>query len=401
MIKNFLVLFSFSLFSFSLFTGCSDDRLDALIVTGQNNHNWEESHLILSKILENSARFNTSVAKSLAEGEDMSGFSPDFDNYDVVVLDYNGDEWPKATRSAFENYVKNGGGVVIYHSANNSFPGWEAYNKITGVGGWGDRDENAGPYLYWRNDSIIRDVSPGKGGSHGELHDFVVEHRAPDHPILNGLTTRWMHPQDELYGELRGPAENIEVLATAFSDVKKGGTGRNEPVLMTIKYGKGRIFHTTLGHLNYDERPLSLQSAGFIYTFQRGAEWAATGEVTLPLPEDFSNVAAPLILPQYKGYSLDELFALSKQFEYGKSPKFHYLIEERMRQVHGDKKQLKEFEDKMIEVLKSDATDDSKNLFCRELSWMGSSVAVPVLKELVNNEGTREMARFALERINN
>ncbi len=398
MIKKVTALFTFALITLGILTACSDARLKALIVTGQNNHNWKASHLILAEILEKSDRFTTQMAISPAKGEDMSGFSPEFDRYDVVVLDYNGDEWSEAIKTAFEEYVKNGGGVVIYHASDNSFPKWEAFNKMIGVGGWGERDEKSGPYLYWRNDSIIRDDSPGRAGSHGKQHEFVVEHRVPNHPILKGLPMRWLHAMDELYAQLRGPAENMEVLATAWSDPKTGGTGRNEPALMTIQYGQGRVFHTTLGHVGKD-RPIAAQSAGFIYTLQRGAEWAATGNVTQELPVDFSNVAAPLILPSYEGYSLDQLFELSKQFEYGKSQKHPYLISERIRRIQGDESQMEDFEKRIIALLKSDATDDSKNYFCRELSWMGSSTSVPVLNELLKNEGTRDMALLALERI--
>ena len=91
-----------------------------------------------------------------------------------------------------------------------------------------------------------------------------------------------MHAEDELYDRLRGPAENLTVLATAYSDPSTRGTGKHEPILMTVQYGRGRVFHTTLGH-----HTLAMQCAGFITTLQRGAEWAATGKVTQAVPEDF------------------------------------------------------------------------------------------------------------------
>jgi type 1 glutamine amidotransferase len=91
-----------------------------------------------------------------------------------------------------------------------------------------------------------------------------------------------MHNTDELYDSLRGPAKNIGLLATAFSKPETGGTGEHEPILFTVRYGKGRIFHTTLGH---DLE--AMRCVGFIATLQRGAEWAATGKVTQKVPADF------------------------------------------------------------------------------------------------------------------
>ena len=114
-----------------------------------------------------------------------------------------------------------------------------------------------------------------------------MEAREPQHPILAGLPPRWLHAKDELYNRLRGPAENLTVLATAFSDSQKGGSGRHEPMLMTTTFGKGRAFHTALGHAGRGGKPEAQLCVGFIVTLQRGTEWAATGAVTQKVPADF------------------------------------------------------------------------------------------------------------------
>jgi len=276
------------IFLFVSMVGFAKDPIKVLIVTGQNNaHNWQASNVLLQKYLNESGLFKADVVVSPKRGDDMSNFAPDFSAYQAIVLDYDGDLWPDATNAAFLDFVKNGGGVVVYHAANNSFPNWKEYNEIIGLGGWGDRDENHGPYVYFKDGKEVRDDSPGRGGSHGRQHVFVIDLRDTDHPITNGLPASWTHAKDELYDRLRGPAQNMTVLASAFSDEETGGTDRDEPVLMTLNWGKGRIFHTVLGHVGNEATHPAVECASFKVTFLRGVEWAATGSVTQKVPADF------------------------------------------------------------------------------------------------------------------
>lgn len=272
------------IFVLSLTSVFSQGKNSALIIDGQNNHDWKLTTPYLQAILEDSGIFTVEVLTSPASGEDLSAFSPKFSEFDVVVLNYNGDSWPAAAMAAFEEYVKNGGGFVVYHAADNSFPEWKEFNRMIGLGGWGNRDEKDGPYLRWEDGKPVTDSTPGKAGSHGKRHEYIVENRMPEHPVLKGLNPSWKHTLDELYDSLRGPAENVTLLATAYSDPETGGTGKHEPILLTVDYGKGRVFHTVLGH---DD--VSCSGVGFMTTFARGTEWAATGEVTIPVPPDFPD----------------------------------------------------------------------------------------------------------------
>jgi len=254
----------------------------ALIVDGQNGHNWAETTPVLKALLEETELFTVDVATSPPRGQDMSKFKPDFAAYDVVVTNYQGALWSDETQKAFVDYVKGGGGLVVYHFACAAFPQWKEYNEITGLGGWGRRNEKHGPYVRWRDGKIVRDMSPGRGGGHGPMQPFQLVIREPNHPITQGLPTKFMHVPDELYGWLRGPAKNLTVLATAFAPKEKGGADEHEPLLFTVSYGKGRVFQNALGHTAKE-----LKSVAFIVPFQRGAEWAASGKVTQKVPDDF------------------------------------------------------------------------------------------------------------------
>ncbi|MFK7850758.1 MAG: ThuA domain-containing protein [Akkermansiaceae bacterium] len=291
------------------------EKLKALIVDGQNNHAvWPKSTVMMKQYLEGTGLFEADVARvkfinkyereeewlpraGAGESEKVKkplpdpDFAPDFSKYDIVVSNFGhgAAEWPDATKRSFEKYMKEGGGLVAVHAANNSWPQWKEFNVMIGLGGWGGRNEKSGPYVFYNEDGeVIRDESPGKGGTHGPQSEFLVTIRETAHPITKGLPNFWMHNKDECYSKLRGPAENMTILATAADTPALQKAGRNEPMLMVIDYGKGRVFHTTLGH---DVE--AFEGVGFITTFLRGSEWAATGKVTQAIPKDFPSAEKP------------------------------------------------------------------------------------------------------------
>ena len=270
-------------------------RIRVMILTGQSNqyHNWAVSSADIKRMLDDTGRFETTVVTSPTKGQDMSAFKPSFAGYGAVVMDYEGDDWPEPTRVAFVEYVRSGGGLVLVHAADNAFPKWAEFLEISGVGGWGGRDEKWGPKVRWRDGAMVLDAKTPGNATHPAKHDFRVVTRTPEHPIMKGLPAEWLQANDEIYSQLRGPAKNLQVLATASADQAKGGTGEHEPMFMTIQYGKGRVFHNTLGHVGPTDTtpPPSLRSIGYIVSLQRGTEWAATGAVTQKVPADFPTAA--------------------------------------------------------------------------------------------------------------
>lgn len=258
------------------------DKIKLLIIDGQHNHKWQETTPVIKEMLTKTGRFDVDVATTPSARDPKAAwdkFRPDFSKYNVVLMNYHGQDWPAEVNQAFEKFVENGGGLVAYHATVFAFPKWEAWNKMIGLG-W--RSANYGEWITINDDgTIVRHAKgEGPGGGHGPAHPFEMTLRDADHPIVKGLPTKWMHIKDELYHGQRGPAQNMHFIASAFSDKNGGGTGLNEPMLWTIPYGKGRVFVTLLGHAVPETT--APDSAAILC---RGAEWAATGEVTLPAPD--------------------------------------------------------------------------------------------------------------------
>lgn len=266
-----------------------------LILSGQNNHDWRTTTPCLRQLLLNTGRFDVRV------NEEPTGMTAQtLAVYDVVVMDYNGPRLGPIAEAALSSFVRSGKGLVAVHGANWAFSGlvvlgahhiptgiveppWPEYKKMVG-GVWTDRDPASG---------------------HAPRHKFVVNIVDPNQPITEGLPASF-DADDELYHNM-AMTPGVHVLATAYDDPRfkatprpapapaagwphldTNPTGKNEPLLWTVRYGKGRTFYTALGHdVKAEEMP------GFSTTFVRGVEWAATGKVKAPAPP-FRSWAQPL-----------------------------------------------------------------------------------------------------------
>ena len=274
------------------------EKLKLLIVDGQNNHNWKAMTPYMKDVLEETGRFAVDVATSPGSDAPAAAwekFRPQFSKYDVVLSNYNGQPWPKRVQRDLTEYVEGGGGLVIIHAANNAFPEWPEWNEMIGLG-WRGNDFGARVSLNDDGKVIRSAAGEGPGAGHGRQHAYAIVTRDTQHPVMRGLPREWMHAKDELYHGQRGPALNMQILATAYSDESTNGTGTHEPMVWVIPYGKGRVFTTVMGHVNGEEIT-ALRCFGFQTVMNRGCEWAATGKVTLPVPENF---------PKPNAVSIDE-----------------------------------------------------------------------------------------------
>jgi type 1 glutamine amidotransferase len=241
-------------------------KIRVLIFSGRNNHDWRASTPYLKELLTRAGHFDVRV-----EEEPAGTTATTLAAYDVLVLDYMGPRWGEATEKAVVDFVQSGKGLVVVHGASYAFTGLEILgdgHKQTGIKQplWPEYLKMIGG--YWTE-------SEPKTG-HGEYHSFPVKVVNREHPITRGMKETFL-ATDELYHRMKMQPE-ANILATAFDDPKMRGTGTDEPILWTVNYGKGRVFHTTLGH-----DLASMQEPGFVTSFLNGSEWAATGNVTLPV----------------------------------------------------------------------------------------------------------------------
>jgi type 1 glutamine amidotransferase len=264
----------------------NQDQIRVLIIDGYSNHDWRYGTQIINTLLINSGFCEVDISTAPTnESPNYNKWDPEFNKYDVVVQNVNslgnGNKWPQNVQTSFENYIKKGGGMFVYHSANNSFPEWDEYNKMIGLG-WRKADQ--GIAIKIEDNKIVKiPAGEGESTSHGPRVDLVVN-ILKQHPINKGFPKKWKTPDIELYTYARGPADNVEVLSYTYD--KK--TGKNWPVDWIIKYGRGRVYNSTFGHLWNDLRmPQSVQCVGFQTTFLRAIQWSAGKKVTVKIPNNF------------------------------------------------------------------------------------------------------------------
>lgn len=342
-----------------LFTQCKKStKLSAIIISGQNDNSSND----VKTILANTGLFDVDIDDSA---------SPDFSDYNVVVINTVKGNWNDKTKDAFVTYVKDGGGVVVLNSSGSAFPGWADYQSIVGLS------------------------SDQSGKKSNIAYDYQVVNEKETHPITKGLNKVWLHNKDYMLYSTTSLGNGVEILSTAIADSIHGGSGNSMPVIFTVQFGEGRVLHSTLGN----NAKKSMQCVGFITVLQRGAEWAATGSVTNKVPLEFPTFVSKYTWSDFEPLKLDEIFEKASTYKIGKSRKYLDDISLRIRNCDGQPETYKMYENKILTFLQSQATVDSKRYLCKELSWIGSENATSVLEKLVNDKDLRDAASYALQRL--
>jgi len=288
MTVNDLLLQAMKKYLFQFFTcailfnlqSCSNenDLIQILILSGSNNHNWRQTTPFLESLFSRTEMFEVQITNR----PDTLKVS-DFKKNDVILNNWNSwpetdFRWPKATENALLDFIKNGGGFVTFHASTSAFYNWPEFQEFSTAA--------------WITDSTW----------HGKNSSTKITIENDQHPVTRGMSGFFNF--DELWINA-GENEKFKILGSATNeDISNKGI-KNQPAIMVSEYGKGRIFHTILGH---DVR--AIRNTGFQTLILRAVEWAATGEVTQKLPQELRKKNIPELNLTWN--KTDTTFALLK-----------------------------------------------------------------------------------------
>ncbi len=224
--------------------GSQSGKLNILVLSGSNNHDWEQTTAVLDSTLKHCGLFSVDVT---AEPDTLTFES--LKKYDALLSNWNAwpennVRWPEEAEQGLLRYLDEGGGLLFFHSSTSAFYNWPEFKQIS-TGAW------------------IMDST-----WHGPISQVKVSVRDREHPVTRGLADFMI--QDELWINAE-QNEAFKVLATAVNAEEYTG---EQPAILVGAYGAGRIFHTILGH-----DVTALRNGGFQALIIRAAEWAATDQL--------------------------------------------------------------------------------------------------------------------------
>jgi len=267
-------------------------KIRVLILDGFSNHNWKLNTRLLRGLLEPTNLFTVSVSTCPGPKDAAwKDWNPDFSKADVVLQTCNdisqnpAPKWPDPVKASFVDFVKKGGGVLVYHSGNNAFPDWQEYNDIIGIG-W--RKKSFGTAFQMDEQGNITKLPPGQGADTGHAaRGEVLVHNFGNHPIHEGFPKTWKSPALEVYYDARGPANNLTILSYGQDPSRK----LYWPLEWTVTYGEGRVYSSSFGHVWSDEsetkQPVDLLAVDEQVLIQRALQWLAKRPITVPVPANF------------------------------------------------------------------------------------------------------------------
>jgi uncharacterized protein len=221
-----------------------------LLSGGQRQHHgYREQALYLAGTLENTGRFQVTI------GEDAAIFeTPAIRKYDLVIVtaDRRDDEFKftPSQQEAIFDFVRSGHGYVSIHGADNAPKDWlPPWKEMLG-----------GIYSH-----------VGKPDGKALKGSYTVKIADTASPVTQGLKDFTL--KDELYTNMQMQPE-VQPLATIEYQ------GVVWPVAWTHTFGKGRVFHTSLGHRDFGpDKDDPLRDPNLNKLILQGVDWVAAGRI--------------------------------------------------------------------------------------------------------------------------
>lgn len=348
-------------------------KLRVLLLSGLNNHDWRSTTPVITRIFTDCVRFGT-----VDVTEDPSSLNTaTLARHDVLVSNWTPypetrRSWPPDTEAALLDFVRQGGGFVVIHAAACTFQVWPEFQQLIA--------------LTWKADHT----------AHGTYHTFKVSIEDRAHPIAQGLAE--FYTTDELYHRMVPMADQpLHVVFKAFSAKEQAGTGKYEPVLVCTELGQGRGVNLVLGH------DAAAMGAGFATLLRRSAEWAATGQVTVPPPAIWPSTPAAMAAA---GVDLNATLSAVARYRYGDERKPLRALQELVLYAHSladnDPQGVRGgLADRLAALLTSpEATPAARIVVCAQLAEIATEKQAAVVNGLLADEPrVAEAALHALERI--
>jgi hypothetical protein len=323
----------------------------ALVLSGQNNHDWRATSAAVKAALDASGAVTADVTES-PQTLTADALAP----YDVLVGNWNAFaprggaavDWPPAARAAILDFVRNGKGHVVIHAGGSSFMDWPEYQQMIGGASW--------------KMGVTR---------HGPQHDFPVRLTSAAHPVTQGMEP--FRTRDELWIDAKLD-DAVTVLAEG-----QAADGSWQPVAAVNAFGKGRNFILLLGH-----DVAALENPGCRDLLVRGTEWAAAGSITVPPLT--ARPTADAVLPQIAAW------------KHGASRAPLLALEDLVARTTAtpDRAALAS---RLAAALAGDASGEARAFLCAMLGLVGTPAELPALEAAAKDPGTATAARGAIDRI--
>jgi type 1 glutamine amidotransferase len=172
----------------------------------------------------------------------------------VVFLNSTGDVFNEDQQKGFEQYIKNGGGIVGVHGATATETDWPWFGKLLG----------------------------GYFTSHPATQTAIMNVANANFPGMYNLPKKWLWT-DEWYEFEKQTPEELNILLTVDESTydlklnrdeeKSAGMGALHPIAWYHEYDGGRAFYTGLGHIG-----TAYQDPLFLEHLYGGIYWTATGK---------------------------------------------------------------------------------------------------------------------------